>query len=110
MMPKLAIAMMILFGCILVARAGASPRWAEITWTDMPHAARVVVATSFAIALYEPLGFLITMTLLLFSVLLAIEKRSVVSAVVFSIGVSVFAYILFGTLLKSTLPQGPFGF
>jgi Tripartite tricarboxylate transporter TctB family len=110
MMPKLAIAFMILFGLILVARAGGSPPWAEIAWGDFPHAVRVIIATSLGIALYEPLGFFLTMTLMLFGLLLVVEKQGVIRAAAFSIGVSAFAYVLFGTLLKSTLPQGPLGF
>jgi len=110
MLPKLTIALMILFGLILVARACGSPPWSEVAWADLPHAVRVIVATSVGIALYERLGFFFTMTLLLFGLLLVVEKQAVARAALFSVGVSAFAYVLFGTLLKSTLPQGPFGF
>jgi len=71
---------------------------------------RVIVVAAIAIALYQPLGFLITMSLLLFCLLVLVEKRNVLRAVAFSIGVSLFAYILFGSLLKSPLPHGPLGF
>jgi putative tricarboxylic transport membrane protein len=110
MMPKLAIALMVVFGLVLVLRAGESPPWGEVAWSDVPHAVRVIVVAAIAIALYQPLGFLITMSLLLFCLLVLVEKRNVLRAVAFSIGVSLFAYILFGSLLKSPLPHGPLGF
>jgi putative tricarboxylic transport membrane protein len=110
MMPKLALGLMIAFGLILMARAGESPPLATLPWTDLPHAVRVVALTAVAVALYTVLGFIITMSLLLFILLFAIERRPVVPAAAFSLGVTVFAYLLFSTLLKSPLPRGLIGF
>src|SRR5215211_3603413 len=106
MMPKLVLGLMIAFGLILMARAGGeSPPVATVPWTDLPHAIQVVVLTAIAVALYTLLGFIITMSLLLFSLLLVVERRSLVPAAAFSIGVTVFAYFLFATVLKSPLPR-----
>jgi putative tricarboxylic transport membrane protein len=110
MMPKLALGLMIAFGLILMARAGESPPLATLPWTDLPHAVRVVALTAVAVALYTVLGFIITMSLLLFILLFAIERRPIVPAAAFSLGVTVFAYLLFSTLLKSPLPRGLIGF
>ena len=66
--------------------------------------------TAAAIALYEWLGFLATMSLLLFSLVFIVERKPILPAAVFSVGVTVFAYVLFGTLLKSPLPRGIFWF
>ncbi|MEA2989625.1 MAG: putative tricarboxylic transport rane protein [Alphaproteobacteria bacterium] len=110
MLPKLLIGFMILFGLILVARAGDSPPLATIAWSDLPHALCVAGIAAAAIALYTMLGFVVTMALMLFVLLVGVEHRNVVSAAAFSIGVTVFAYLLFGTLLKSPLPPSPFGF
>ncbi|MEA2905252.1 MAG: putative tricarboxylic transport rane protein [Alphaproteobacteria bacterium] len=110
MLPKLLIGFMILFGLILVARAGDNPPLATIAWSDLPHALCVVGIAAAAIALYTMLGFVVTMALMLFVLLVGVERRNVVPAAAFSIGVTVFAYLLFGTLLKSPLPPSPFGF
>jgi Tripartite tricarboxylate transporter TctB family len=110
MMPKLALTLMVVFGLILVLRANDGPAFGEIAWGDLPHAAGVVVAAAAAIALYELLGFLITMTLMMFGVLFILEKRKFWRSAVFSIGVSGLAYWMFGTLLKSPLAQGIWGF
>jgi hypothetical protein len=36
MLPTLVCALMILFGVLLIARAGLSPPFAEISWSDLP--------------------------------------------------------------------------
>src|SRR5829696_2524294 len=110
MMPKLVLGLMIAFGLILIARAGESPPVATVPWTDLPHAIQVIVLTASAVALYTVLGFIITMSLLLFSLLIVVERRSFLPAATFSIGVTVFAYFLFSTLLRSPLPHGLLGF
>jgi hypothetical protein len=110
MLPKLVLGLMIAFGLILIATGSESPPIATVPWTDLPHAIRVVAITALAIVLYTVLGFVITMSLLLFALLVAVERRTVFPAAVFSIGVTVLAYFLFATLLKSPLPHGLLGF
>jgi len=106
MMPTLVITLMMLFGLALVATAGSSPRFTEIEWGDFPHALRVIGVAAVAVALYTVLGFILTMSLMLFGLIFGVERRSFVRAAAMSIGVTVFAYLLFGSLLKSPLPQG----
>jgi len=106
MMPKLVLGLMIVFGLVLMLRARESPPMATLLWADLPHAIQVVVLAAVAVALYTVLGFIITMSLLLFSLLVVVERRSLVPAAAFSIGVTVFAYFLFATVLKSPLPHG----
>ena len=67
MMPKLMAGLMILFAVVLIVSSGSSREVATIDWSDRTHAALVVLATAVAIMLYRPLGFLITMSLLVFS-------------------------------------------
>ena len=106
MMPKLVLGLMIAFGLVLMLRAGESPPMATVPWADLHHAIQVVVLAAVAVALYTVFGFIITMSLLLFSLLVVVERRSLVPAAAFSIGVTVFAYFLFATVLKSPLPRG----
>jgi Tripartite tricarboxylate transporter TctB family len=109
MMPKLVCALMILFGAILVARGGASAPFSDIGWSDLPHAVRVLAITAAAVALYTTLGFVVTMSLMLFA-LIAFEGRNLLAAAVYSVGVSLFTYGLFTLVLKSPLEQGILGF
>jgi xanthine/uracil permease len=108
MMPKLVLGLMMAFGAILVARAGESPPLAEIEWNDFRHAATVVAVTAAATALYTRIGFVLSVSLLLVVLLYFIERRSLLSTLAVSIGVTVGCYLLFGTLLKSPLPPMPF--
>lgn len=106
MLPKLVIVLMMAFGAILLLRAADSPPLAAVPWGDLPHAVRVVAVTAAGIALYTHLGFIATMSLLLFALTFAVERKPILSAAAFSIGVTGIAYVLFSTLLKSPLPRG----
>jgi len=108
-MPKLVCALMILFGAILVVYGGASAPFSEVGWSDLPHAVRVLTITAVAVALYTTLGFILTMSLMLFT-LIALEGRNVVAAAVYSVGISIATYGLFTVVLKSPLEQGILGF
>jgi hypothetical protein len=110
MMPKLVAGLMIVFGLLLVGRAGESAPLASLAWGDLPHAARVVAITAVAIALYQPLGFVITMALLLFTLTFGAERRPVLAAVAFSAGVVALTYLLFAVVLKTPLEPGVLGF
>jgi Tripartite tricarboxylate transporter TctB family len=113
MMPKLVCGLMILFGAVLIARGGAGEPFAAVAWSDLPHAVRVFAITAAAVALYTTLGFVVTMSLMLF-VLIASEVswsgRNLIAAAAYSIGVSLLTYGLFSTVLKQPLEQGILGF
>jgi hypothetical protein len=109
-MPKLVTSLMLAFGAIVLLRAGESPPLAEVSWADLPHAVRLVAVTAAGVLLYEPLGFVATMSLMLFSLIFVVERKPILPAAAFSVGVTAFAYVLFGTLLKSPLPRGVFWF
>jgi putative tricarboxylic transport membrane protein len=106
MMPTLVIVLMMIFGLILVLRAGASPPLADIEGNDLWHAARVVAVTAAGVAVYQSLGFIASMSLLLFVFIFAIERQPILRAALFSIGVTALAYLIFDTLLKAPLPRG----
>jgi hypothetical protein len=108
MMPKLVLGLMMAFGAIILLRASESPPLAEIAWGDFRHAATVVVVSAVAIALYTTIGFLLSVTLLLFVLFYFIERRNIWAALVISAGVTGLSYFLFNTLLKSPLPPMPF--
>ena len=110
MLPKLLIVLMIAFGIALMARATTSPPFAAIDWSDRGHALLVLIITAVAIALYQRLGFLVTMSLLVFALLAVVERRNLLLAAAYSVGLTLFAYWLFGKALKAPLEQGILGF
>ena len=106
MMPKLAAGFMMLFAALAMLSARDSPELRRVDWSDRGHAALVVIITAAAVAAYRPLGFLITMAALVFALLVVVERRNPLAAAAYSIGLTLFAYWLFGKALKSPLERG----
>jgi hypothetical protein len=98
MMPKLA--------ALVMLSAADSPELASIDWSDRGHAALVILIAAAAVAAYRPLGFLITMAALVFALLVGVERRNPLAAAAYSVGLTLFAYWLFGKALKSPLERG----
>jgi hypothetical protein len=109
-LPKIVAVLTIFFGLVLALRAGESKPFAAVPWADAKHAAMVVAITAVAVALFEWLGFLTTNILLIFALLVVIERRRLLPATVYSIGVVVVTYVLFAYALKTPLQAGPLGF
>jgi hypothetical protein len=109
MLPTLVIALMMAFGLILLAQARRSPRLAEVDWSDLPHAVRVAVVAAAAATLYVPLGFALTIPLLLFTLIFVVERRPLLPALAFSIGATAAVYALFALALGVPLPRSLLG-
>jgi hypothetical protein len=110
MMPKLLLVVMIAFGVALVLGAAASKPFAEIEWSDRTHALLLVAITGVAVTLYTTLGFILTMTLLVFTLLTVVERKPVLHAAAYSIGLTAMAWWVFGKALKAPLETGILGF
>ncbi len=106
MMPKLMAALMMAFAAVIMTSGANSEPFAAIDWSDRWHALQVVLITGFATAFYQTLGFIITMSLLVFAVLVIVERKNVLRAALYSLGLTLFAYWLFGVALKSPLERG----
>ena len=109
-LPKIVAGLTIFFGLVLALRANESKPFATLSWGDAKHAALVVAITAAAIAAFEWLGFLLTNVLLIFALLIIIERRRLVPAVIYSVGVVVTTYILVVYVLKTPLEAGALGF
>ena len=108
MMPKLMVSLMMLFALIIIVAGGSSEPFAAIDWSDRWHAALVVGITAAAVAAYQWLGFLITMTLLVFALLVVVERANALRAAAYSVALTIGAYWLFGKALKAPLERGLF--
>ncbi len=106
MLPMLVTALTILYGLILLAQAGTSPPLAETSWSDLPHAAKVTAVAAAAAALYTPLGFILSMALMLFVLVYVVERRNLLAALAFSIPIPLITYGVFEYLLKTPLERG----
>ena len=63
----------------------------------------VVAITAAGIAVFEWLGFLTSNVLLIFALLVIIERRKLLPATVYSVGVVLVTYVLFVHALKTPL-------
>jgi len=108
-LPRILAILTVFFGIVLAWRAPESRPLAELTWGDAAHAGMVVGITAVAILLFDWLGFLVTNILLIFALLLAIERRRVLPAAAYSIGVVVITYVLFVHVLKTPFNTGVLG-
>ena len=106
MMPKLMAGLIIVLAIAVIAAGGTSPPIGAIDWSDRWHAIQVVLITAAAIYGYQRLGFLVTMSLLVFALLVVVERRNVLIAAAYSIALTLFAYWLFGKALKAPLERG----
>jgi hypothetical protein len=106
MLPKLAAGLLIAFAGLIILSGRGSAALGSIDFSDWKHAALLVVITAAATLAYRPLGFLLTMSLLVFLLLVVVERRNVLRAAIYAIALTLFAYWLFGKALKSPLERG----
>jgi hypothetical protein len=106
MLPKLLASLMIVFGAIVALASTHGETLRDMPWSDLSHACLVIVIAAAATFLYSRLGFLLTMPLLVFGLLAIVERRNLVVAAGFAIGLTLFAYWLFAIVLKSPLERG----
>lgn len=104
-LPKIVATLTIIFGLALIVRGRESPPFSEVSWADGKHALMVTVVTAAAVELYTILGFIITMSLMMITLLLVIERRNPLRAAVYSIVTVLFTYASFVYLLKTPLPE-----
>lgn len=108
-LPKLVAALIIIIGAILVLGGWKSAPLASLPWRDLKHAALVLAIAIAATLLYERLGFTITLALMILALLVLVERKRLLPAVLYSAGVVAVGYFLF-TALRAPIPLGPFGF
>jgi hypothetical protein len=70
----------------------------------------VVVIAAAATASYQWLGFIVTMSLLVFVLLVAIERRPLHYAAAYALALTGIAWWVFGKALKAPLETGILGF
>jgi hypothetical protein len=109
-MPKILAVLTIVFGIVLIAGAAESLSFAKLSWSDGSHALLIVAIAAAAIALFERLGYLMTMAPMMFVLLVGVERRNPIVAAVYSLGVVLATYVTFEYVLKTPLVTGPFGF
>ncbi len=104
----LAVALLVSGGIVAVQGAGA-PRLGAVGWQEWRHAVAIVAVCAFMALALERLGYRLTMALACLALLILVERKGVLRAVVFAGALAAGTYYLFDTLLRVQLPRGPFG-
>jgi putative tricarboxylic transport membrane protein len=105
----LALALLVCSLAVVSGGATAQPV-AAIAWTEWRQAVAILGACVFMALALERLGYRLTMVVTLLALLTLVERKRWVVGAVFAIGFSLGSYLLFNTLLRVPLPQGPFRF
>jgi hypothetical protein len=107
-LPMIVACLTILFGLMLILRARESAPFSDLDWADGKHALMVTAITAAAIALYERLGFVITMLLMMIALLIVIERRHPLRAGAYCVAIVFLTYVSFVYGLKTPLPEYSF--
>lgn len=108
-LPLLLAAIMAGLGLVIAWRGGG-PRVAELAWPEAGHAIKLLGGCAGAALLLEPLGYRLTIFLLVLFFLGAIERRRPFAAIATALGLSLGSFWLFADLLRVALPRGLWGF
>ncbi len=106
MLPKLMAAFVILLAAGIFFNGKSQEKFADIPWSDWRHAALILGISAVAVSVYSWLGFLITMSLLVFALLTIVERKRILPSAIYATSLTVFAYWLFSVILKAPLEHG----
>ena len=101
----------ILLVCSITVIIGgrSSERVASVRWTEWRHAVAILGTCAFMALALERLGYRITILIALLVLVSIVERKGWIAGIVFATSFSLGTHYLFNTLLRVTLPQGPFG-
>jgi len=107
--PVILALLLLIFGLAIAAIGGRAERFRSLGWSELPHAVGILSACIFSALALERLGYRLTVFIVLFFLLKAVEKKSWLLTATFALAVSFGSFFLFYTLLRVPLPLGPWG-
>jgi hypothetical protein len=108
-MPLLIAGALGVFGFLIALRAGASPLFNTIEWSEGRRGIVMLAACGVAVFALERVGYRLTMIALLVFMLGVVERKRPLPTLLVAFGFAFLSYFLFATLLKVQLPRGPWG-
>lgn len=96
-------------GAVLALAAAFAAPARPITFSDLPHAAVVLIVLAAAALGMERLGFRTLVVLMLLFFLLVLERRRARIAVPLALALAFGAFYLINDVLRVPLPVGPWG-
>ena len=107
--PTLLALLLLGFAVTVVAGGGRSERLGAVGWDEWRHTVAILAVCAFMALGLERLGYRITIAVALLFLLGVVERRRVVTAVVFAVTLSALSFYVFSTLLRVPLPRSPWG-
>jgi hypothetical protein len=108
--PILLAVLLVIFAVFVALTGGRSPLLSSISWTEWRHALAILGASLFSVFAIERLGYRLTVLLVLSFLVKVVEKRGWLLSLAFAFALSFGSFLLFYTLLRVPLPEGPLGF
>ena len=108
-MPLMIAGALGVFGLLIALRAGTSPLFNTLDWSEGRRGIVMLVACGVAVFALERIGYRLTMIALLVFMLGVVERKRAMPTVLVAFGFAFLSYYLFATLLKVQLPRGPWG-
>ena len=110
LIPVLLALLLLIFAVFLVFTSSRAPLLSSISWTGWRQALAILAASLFSVFAIERLGYRLTVLLVLGFLVKLVEQRGWIVSLSFAFTLSFGSFLLFYTLLRVPLPQGPFGF
>ncbi len=108
-LPLLLTSFLALLSLVLILRGKLSPPWRSIRWPERFHAGAIMACSFFAAFCLDPLGYRLTMVLVLGFLFGVLEKVKIGWTLVLAVGLAWGSFWVFDTLLMVPLPRGGFG-
>lgn len=109
-MPLILATLLIALGLTVALAGKKSQPLAQIRWPELRHAFAIFATCVFAALAIEPLGYRLTVAIMLIFLVGVIEKKKPLPVLLLAAAMSLGSYWLFATLLKVPLPLGLLGF
>jgi hypothetical protein len=107
-MPTVLALALLATGVLLALGRGAGTL-RDAGWREWRHTLAILATCAFVALALERLGYRLTMSVACVFLLAVVERKGLVPALLFSVGLAAGTYYLFDTLLRVQLPRGPLG-
>lgn len=108
-MPVALALLVMLFGVLTFAGGAGAPPVGRVGWHESRRAVVIVGVCVFAAVALERLGWRATIAIALAFLVGVVERKGVVAALAFSLGLALGTHYLFDTVLRVPLPRGFLG-
>jgi putative tricarboxylic transport membrane protein len=108
-LPLLLASILAVLSVVLIIRTKGSPLWKSVKWDEKFHAGAIIACCFLATFLIEPLGYRITLILILGFLFGVLERMKIWWALILALALSWGTFCVFDRMLMVPLPRGGLG-